>query len=256
MEYPPPVAAAEMRLIYSSYCRERPEHAGIILPDLLPHDVCGVYPKYRRQKAVRVLFIAESPPWLAERRELQHEEDCGSSDYIYVFNDRYTRCYPGARSGLPALTSRPILSLGLAENLFVMLGFQGESRRENLEAFAGENFFLIDTIKCVVRKNRRATIPRDLIRVSAQEILAREIDGLMPGYIVALGATAFAGLKQIAPYDTILGKFGKITEISGEHQADLFVNHRLLCVPFLNGRNRRYLGLIESGFTRIRGLIE
>jgi len=237
----PPVSAARVAEVYLRYSAGRPEYSGVVLPELLPHDVCGVC----RPGRVKVLFIAESPPWTAGRREVARPGDCLSPDYPYFWNDRYD---VGRRR------ARAPLSGGLAENMFLMLGLDGESRRENLELFAGKNFFLVDTIKCIFRKNRKAAIPNDLVRMSAREVLGPEIDGLAPGYIVALGNTALAGLSEIEPYASALSGVGTITGIPGDLRESLFLESRLLCMPYPGGRNRRYLDTIESGFELIRDL--
>ncbi|HOC83894.1 MAG TPA: hypothetical protein PKJ67_04720, partial [Methanoculleus sp.] len=61
----------------------------------------------------------------------------------------------------------------------------GGTRRENLEAFAGKGCYLVDMVRRAFRKNRKAAIPADLIRVSARDILAREFKALSPDYVVA-----------------------------------------------------------------------
>ncbi len=239
-----PVSAASVREVYLRYSVGRPELRGVFLPGLLPHDACDVYGTYCRPGRMRVLFIAESPPWAAARREVAEPPDCCSPDYPYFWNDRYDAVRrPGAAP----------LSRGLAENLFSLLGLDGGSRRENLELFA-RNFFLVDTVKCVFRKNRKKAIPNDLVRMSAREILGREIAGLSPEYVVALGSTALTGLSEIEPYASALSGIGTITGISGDLREDLFEESRLLCMPYPGGRNRRYLDVIESGFEVIRDL--
>ncbi|PKL63541.1 MAG: hypothetical protein CVV31_00380 [Methanomicrobiales archaeon HGW-Methanomicrobiales-2] len=238
----PTMSAESVAEVYRRYAAARPEYRGVLLPGLLPHDACAA--DRRRPDRVTVLFIAESPPWTAGRREVAGPSDCLSPDYPYFWNDRYDAVRrPGAGP----------LSRGLAENLFLLLGLDGESRRENLDLFA-RNFFLVDTVRCVFRKNRKAAIPNDLIRMSAQEILGPEIAGLAPDYIVALGNTALAGLSEIEPYATALSGIGKITEIPGGLRESLFLESRLLCMPYPGGRNRRYLDTIESGFELIRDL--
>ncbi len=231
------------REIYRGYSASRPELRGVLLPGLLPHDACGA--ASRRPDHVAVLFIAESPPWTAGRREVAGPADCCSPDYPYFWNDRYDMRH--RRGTAP-------LSRGLAENLFSLLGLDGESRRENLENFS-ENFFLVDTVKCVFRKNRKAAIPKDLVRLSAREILAPEIAGLAPDYVVVLGNTALTGLSGIEPYASALSGVGKITEIPRDLRESLFEESRLLCLPYPGGRNRRYLDTIESGFETIRDLV-
>lgn len=234
----PPLSAAE---VYLRYAAGRPELRGVILPGLLPHMACGA--AYRRPGRVKVLFVAESPPWAAGRQEVLRPRDCKRPDYPYFWNDRYDTRHRRAMAPL---------SGGLAENLFWLLGLDGESRRENLELFAREGFFLVDTVKCVFRKNRKPTIPADLVRVSAREVLAPEVAALAPEYVVVLGTTALAGLREIEPYASALAGVGKITQTPPE---DLFEKHRLLCVPYPGGHNRRYLDRIKSVFAAIRDLV-
>jgi len=241
--YSLPVSAAAMREAYLRYARERPDLCGILLPDLLPHDACGA--ASRRPGRVKVLFVAESPPWAVGRREVAEPADCRSPGYPYFWNDRYDApCRPGA----------PPLSRGLAENLFSLLGLDGGSRRENLELFAAKGSFLVDTVRCVFRKNRKPVIPTDLVRMSARETLAPEIAALAPECVVALGNTALAGLRHIEPYASPLANVGTITGIPGHLRESLFEESRLLCLPYPGGRNRRYLDTIESGFEIIRDL--
>jgi|LSQX01.1.fsa_nt_gb uracil-DNA glycosylase len=240
----PPVSAARAAEVYRRYAARRPEYGGIILPDLLPHEACEVYGRYRRPgRRVRVLFVAESPPWAAGREEVFQPSDCLRPDYPYFWN----ACYDtGHRRG------RGPLAGGLAENLFRLLGLDGGSRRENLDLFADAGFFLVDTVKCVFRKNRKSAIPADLIRLSAREVLAPEIAGLAPEYLVALGGTALAGLREVEPYASAFSGVGRITEAPVR---DLFEEHHLLCVPYPGWRNRRYLDQIASGFAIIRDLL-
>ena len=191
---------------------------------------------------MRVLFVAESPPGLP-----------GAGGFP-AFR------LPAPR--LPLLLERLLryrappgrgpLAGGLAENLFRLLGLDGGSRRENLDLFADAGFFLVDTVKCVFRKNRKSAIPADLIRLSAREVLAPEIAGLAPEYLVALGGTALAGLREVEPYASAFSGVGRITEAPVR---DLFEEHHLLCVPYPGWRNRRYLDQIASGFAIIRDLL-
>ena len=239
----PPVSAARAAGVYRRYAAGRPGYGGVILPDLLPHEACEVYGRYRRPGRVKVLFVAESPPWAAGREEVFRPSDCLRPDYPYFWN----ACYDtGHRRG------RAPLSGGLAENLFRLLGLDGGSRRENLDLFTDAGFFLVDTVKCIFRKNRVPAIPNDLIRVSAREVLAPEIAGLAPEYVVALGGTALAGLREVEPY---AGAFSGVEKITEAPAGALFEEHRLLCVPYPGWRNRRYLDQIASGFAAIRDLV-
>jgi hypothetical protein len=229
-----------MREAYRRYADERPALDGILLPGLLPHDACDA--ASRRPGRVKVLFVAESPPWAAGRREVAEPADCRNPGYPYFWNDRYDAPHrPGA----------PPLSRGLAENLFSLLGLDGDSRRENLDLFAERGLYLVDTVRCVFRKNRRPAIPADLVRMSARATLAPEVAALAPEYVVVLGNTALLGLRQIEPYATALSGAGTVTGLSREA---IFEESRLLCLPYPGGRNRRYLNTIEAGFALIKDI--
>ncbi|HOI13374.1 MAG TPA: hypothetical protein PLG75_05920 [Methanoculleus sp.] len=238
---PLPVSAAAMREVYLRYAAARPDLDGTLLPGLLPHDACDA--ASRRPDRVKVLFVAESPPWAACQREVAEPADCRSPGYPFFWNERYDApCRQGPLSG------------GFAENLFSLLGLDGRSRRENLELFAAKHLFLVDTIKCVFRKNRKPAIPNDLVRASAREILAPEIAGLSPEYVVALGNTALSGLSGIEPYAGALANARAVTGLSRDLRESLFEENRLLCLPYPGGRNRRYLDAIEAGFALLRDI--
>lgn len=229
-----------MRDVYRRYALERPDLSGILLPDLLPHDACAV--ASWRPGRVKMLYVAESPPWAAGRREVAESADCRDPGYPYFWNDRYDAPHrPGAAP----------LSRGLAENLFSLLGLDGGSRRENLALFSGKGLYLVDTVRCVFRKNRKAAIPADLIRMSARDTLAPEIAALAPDYVVALGNTATTALRHIEPYASALSGAGRVTSPFPEV---IFEESRLLCLPYPGWRNRRYLASIESGFEILRDL--
>ena len=87
--------------------------------------------------------------------------------------------------------------------------------------------------------------------MSARDTLAPEIAALDPDFVVALGNTATTALRYIEPYASALSGAGKIT---GPFPGAIFEEHRLLCLPYPGGRNRRYLASIESGFEVLRDL--
>lgn len=230
-----PLPAAGVRDLYLRYAAGRPDLDGVLLPGLLPHDACGAAPPPR----VKVLFVAESPPWAAAGgREVAGPADCRDPGYPYFWNDRYVA---GPRRGP--------LAGGLAENLFGLLGLEGRSRRENLDLFVGRGCYLVDTVRCVFRKNRKAAIPPDLIRLSAREVLAPELAALGPEYVVALGSTALAGLCEIEPYASVLAGAGRIPAMPTA------LDEGLLCLPYPGWRNRRSLDRIEAGFAAVRDRI-
>jgi hypothetical protein len=235
VRYAPPVSAASVREIYLRYAAGRLDLDGVLLPGLLPHDACRVTPPPR----VKVLFVAESPPWAAGGgREVAVPADCRDPGYPYFWNDRYVA---GPRRGP--------LARGLAEKLFCQQGLEGRSRRENLSLFLDRGCYLVDTVRCVFRKNRKAAIPADLIRLSAREVLAPEVAALGPECVVALGNTALAGLREIEPYASALAGAGRITAIPPA------LEEGLLCLPYPGWRNRRSLDRIEAGFAAVRDRI-
>ena len=153
---------------YRGFVQRNPEYEKLLVAGYLPFERFNVYERWKPD-SIDVLFIAESPPW---------------SESVYFYNEHSQG--------------------GLSESVFNHLGIQGKSKSHKLQEFKRRNFFLIDTIKCVFRKDVRSSIPERLIIFSAREILQQEIESLNPKTILCLGATALAGLNHIERFSTPL----------------------------------------------------
>ncbi len=196
---------------YMEFAQSNPKHRDAINLTYLPLQRYRVYGKWK-PKRVKVLLLAESPPWRKES--------------AYFYNEH--------------------LSGGLSEVVFNLLKIKGESKSEKLREFKRRQFFLTDTVKCVFEKSQTGSIPQELIRYSAREILQEEILALQPRFILALGATALAGLKQIGRFSSVLSRYRSITMGSGKSVRA--GKTTLILSVFPNDRNRRYEKSISSAF--------
>lgn len=199
---------------YEAFVRSNPEYRTSIDLSYLPLQRYRVYEKWKPDE-VRVLFIAESPPWRKES--------------VYFYNPE--------RIG------------GLSEAVFKHLKFNEGSKKARLREFKRGRLFLTDTVKCVINKSRVKSIPRTLIRFSTREILQKEIETLQPSTIFALGNTALHGLKAIDRYSGVLSPYDSITAASGKSvRAD---NTTIVLCVFPNDRNKRYEKSIRSAFRMV-----
>jgi uracil DNA glycosylase superfamily protein len=199
---------------YREFARSCPEYRDGINLTYLPLQHYRVYERWK-PKRVKVLFLAESPPWRKKS--------------TYFYNQQ--------RSG------------GLSEAIFNYLKIKGDSKTVKLQEFKRRQFFLTDTVKCVFEKSQTGSIPQRLIRYSAREILQEELSALRPRSILALGATALAGLKQIGRFSTALSRYPSITLASGKSVR--VGKTTLILSVFPNDRNRRHEKSISSAFHMI-----
>jgi hypothetical protein len=198
---------------YRSFVETHQGYRSAIVLDFLPFARYRVYDRWKPDK-VRVLFLAESPPW---------------EDSMYFYNEE--------REG------------GLSRTLFRYLGIDGATNSQKLLKFKNRGLFLIDTLKCIFRKDVRKKIPDKLIRFSAREILEDEIETLKPSLICILGKTALRGLqhtngfsKGLSTYDSITGACGK-SVMAG--------NMKIVLCVFPNARNRKYEETIRSAIQKL-----
>ena len=198
---------------YRSFVQRNPECEKLLATDHLPFERFKVYERWKPD-SVHVLFIAESPPW---------------SKSMYFYNEHSQG--------------------GLSESVFDHLGIQGESKSHKLQEFKRRNFLLIDTIKCIFRKDVRSSIPEKLIIFSAREILQQEIESLNPQTILCLGATALAGLKHTEGFSNPLSGFDSAVRACG--QSVKAGNVRIIISVFPNDRNRPHENKIRSAFAQI-----
>ncbi|MDD1677084.1 MAG: uracil-DNA glycosylase family protein [Methanomicrobiales archaeon] len=199
--------------------------------EIIPFDYFHVYRDWLRMRKgmhrLTVLFIAESPPW----RGIAGLPTGDVENYRYFYND-------ACRA--PATLRTAILSrLDLTRSI-------GDDGR--LPCFRDHHLFLTDTLKCAIYKDRHPSLPKSLVHAGVQ-ILREEIDWLCPQYIVTMGSTAFAAIREIYP-----GEFGGYRRLSDVPIG--LVQKRILVMPYPNSRNRGNFGdRLESSFSLVNALI-
>src|SRR2546428_5577239 len=206
-----PSAALEK---YRRFVEVNQTYRAAIMLDYLPFARYRVYDRWKPTR-VKVLFLAESPPW---------------DESMYFYNEK--------QEG------------GLSRTLFHYLGIDKVTKREKLLEFKKRGLFLIDTLKCVFRKNLRKKIPNKLIRFSAQEILGEEIETLKPSSICVLGETALRGLKYTNRFSQGLSTYDLITDACGK--SVIAGNLKVVLSVFPNARNRQFEGMIRLAIRKIR----
>src|SRR5439155_25849184 len=105
--------------MYRRFVEVNQRYRAAIVLDYLPFARYRVYDRWKPDH-VKVLFLAESPPW---------------DESMYFYN--------GKREG------------GLSRNLFHYLEIDGVTKRVQLLEFKRRGLFLIDTVKCIFKKNLR-----------------------------------------------------------------------------------------------------
>lgn len=199
---------------YKAFVKSNPEFRNSIDLSHLPLQRYRVYDKWKPDH-VNVLLLAESPPWREES--------------VYFYNTGHLG--------------------GLSEAIFTRLKFEEESKIAMLGEFKRRKLFLTDTVKCIFNKSRTKSIPKALIRFSAQEILEDELAALQPSTILALGNTALQGLKLIDRFARVLSRYSSITMVSGS--STRIGDTTLILSIFPNDRNKRYEKSISSAFRMI-----
>ena len=157
---------------------------------------------------VKVLFIAESPPWNEKRR--------------YFYN-------PNVVEKRTNLRKEVLKYLKLS----------------SLEEFKKKGYFLVDTIKCRLKKRVPLRIAR-ISRVCVNQFLHREIEELKPRTIFVLGNTAKKALQRFAEFEEM--KEHKVSEGYDENLA----GYRVILSVFPGGQTRKYRNEIERAFAKIR----
>jgi uracil-DNA glycosylase len=143
-----------------------------------PYVKCGVY-KTRIPDTIKCLFIAESPPGDVNR---------------FFYN--------------PCTHSR------IREKLFEALEINADGE-EGLQEFKRRGYFLIDAIKCRVKKTGGGAIPLEIIK-NCKPILSAKIEIARTRgakKIVVLGSTALEALKMLR-FTELVGK--SVTRNCGE----------------------------------------
>ena len=112
---------------------------------------------------IKVLFLAESPPWDKER-------------YFYKQD----------------MTGN---GTNLQKELFHYLNLA------SLEEFKGRGYFLIDAIKCRLNKrNSKEHVPQQVLSACADAFLLEEIREIAPEAIFVLGNSAKKALQNLLPF--------------------------------------------------------
>jgi hypothetical protein len=208
------------------------------------------------KKEVKVLFIAESPPWSFKNKDkrIESDLDCRDEDYVYFYNE-------GCKNNFD----------GLANTIFQKLKIKGETREEKLRDFRHCGYMLTDSIKCILNKRYscddkfgkkrkiKNSVLKKIAEYSTRKILISEIDTIQPTTIVVLGKTALLSLKEAAKSSSHLKKQSglpeELTDINDftnieSDQKKLF-QYNIILMPFPNNMNKRYQKAIDDGFSLI-----
>ena len=118
-----------------------------------------LYPRWK-PKEVKVLFVAEAPPWLRTGQEPR-----------YFYNPKV---YNGTR-----------------RSLLAQLGIKDYGER-GLEEFKEKGYLLSDTVKC--RLYTKDGVPEPVVERCVTNFLSKEVPLLEPEKIVLLGGTALRGM--------------------------------------------------------------
>lgn len=220
-----------------------------IRPDIIPSQICDASEYYN--PPIDVLFIAESPPWsVIDDGDIKKECDCHKDSYVYFYNQKYEKN-----------------TRGLASEIFSFLNFPEGTRKQNLSEFCKRHYFLTDSIKCVVKKDRKNI--KQISKICATGVLNKEIAVIHPSYLVVLGRTALDALTEIVRKDPqkliafnpqngeLYEKLGKInfSHFTKDDQIDLLYFHNILVMPFPNNRTKnRYRELFLHGFELVKKL--
>jgi len=195
-------------------CRECLE-LGIVSMDRLnveqkPYVKFGVEQKWK-PSIIKVLFIAESPPWNGKQR--------------YFYN--------------PSLLEKR----GLRKEVLKYLNLT------SLEEFMEKGYFLIDTIKCRLNKSRKTKTPLRIPSISktcAKQFLHREIKELKPNTIFVLGNTAKKALQRIPKLKEL-----KEHKVSEDYDENLSGYRVILCVFPNRRTEAKYRNVIEHAFAKL-----
>jgi len=136
-----------------------------------------------KPKQVKVLFVAESPPWN------------GKQSYFYNQNQGDNRT-------------------NLRKEVLSLLNLK------SLEEFKTKGYYLIDVIKCRLNKKVKKNIPKEVIMTCSDQFLEKEIKQMKPKKIFVLGNTAKKALQRMPKFEEL--SYHKVTDnyeagLSGYH---------------------------------------
>ena len=178
-----------------------------------PYATFRVEEKWLPKGKINVLFIAESPPWN------------GKQSYFYN-------------------RAEDNKSTNLRKEVFKYLNLQ-------LDSFKNEGYFLIDSIKCRLNKQNNATVPSKILETCRAKFLGREIEGLRPKVIFALGDSARKALQGLSEKSEF-SEFNDLAnhKITEDYDKTLSGYRVILCV-YPGGQTRNYISNIERSFSKI-----
>lgn len=136
-----------------------------------PYVKFQVEQKWRPEK-IKVMFVAESPPWNGKQR--------------YFYNEIDEK------------------RINLRKEVLKHLNLK------SLKDFKEEGYFLIDAIKCRLNKKRKKKVPRQVLQNCSNQFLMNEIMSLKPLTIFVLGKSAKQALQQHMEFQDLQNH--KVTE--------------------------------------------
>ncbi|HII85005.1 TPA: hypothetical protein HA273_00140 [Candidatus Bathyarchaeota archaeon] len=173
----------------------------------------NVEEKWQSKEGVKVLFIAESPPWNGKQS--------------YFYNEAEDR-----------------KSTNLRKEVCKYLNL-------SLDQFRDEGYLLLDSIKCRLNKQNKKKVPREILKTCSAKFLSREIKSLKPKTIFVLGNSAKKALQGMCEIPEF-SEFGDLAghKITEDYEKDLSKFHIILSV-YPGGQTRKYESNIRRAFLKI-----
>jgi uracil-DNA glycosylase len=128
--------------------------------------------KWKPENGIKVLFVAESPPWNGKER--------------YFYNE--------IEDKRANLRKEVLRRLDL----------------ETLKEFKKEGYFLIDAIKCRLDKRAKKNVPKEVLKSCSDRFLMKEVTSLKPLIVFVLGNSAKQALQQHPLFEEL--RHHKVTE--------------------------------------------
>ena len=200
---------------YRNFVERCPQHREILDPGRVPFIQYRVYEIWK-PASVRGLLLAEAPPW---------------QKGAYFYNPEGY----GNREGL-------------GDRVFRLLDIQESAYVDRLQKFMEMGFFLLDTIKCPLKKRPGVAVPSELIELGVKEFLEKEIVAVGSRRILVLGGTALKAVKLISVFSRAMLSLDSITELCKCGKQVETHDATLLFSVFPNSRNKKYQGCIKQAF--------
>lgn len=161
-----------------------------------------------KPKQVKVLFIAESPPW---------------QGYFY---DKQTG------------NNRICLRSEMLHHLNLI----------SLEEFKTKGYFLIDAIKCRLKKQKKEGVPNEVLVSCSNHFLQKEINKLQPEAIIfILGNSAKKALCRLPGFEML-----KNCQVTNGYEAKLSKFHIILSVYPGKQTRMQYKKEIKESFNNLK----